>query len=61
MTTEYSVKPAVSLQQLAREKAIRRRSSWALGREVLIGVALLAAIGLVLSIGFSALDLIALK
>ena len=61
MTTAYSVRPAVSLQQLAREKAFRLRSNLALGREVLIAVALLAAIGLGLSIGSSALELIALK
>jgi len=61
MTTAYSVSPAVSLQQLAREKAFRLRSNLALGREVLIAVALLAAIGLGLSIGSSALELIALK
>ncbi|MBL6614751.1 MAG: hypothetical protein ISP45_12115 [Reyranella sp.] len=61
MTTAYSVRPAVSLQQLAREKAFRLRSNLALGREMLIAVALLALIGLVLSIGSSALELVALK
>jgi hypothetical protein len=61
MTTAYSVRPAVSLQQVARDKAIRLRSNLALGREALIAVALLAAIGLVLSIGSSALELIALR
>jgi hypothetical protein len=61
MTTECSARPALSLQQLAREKAFRRWSNLSLGREALIAVALLAAIGLVLSLGSSALDLIALK
>jgi hypothetical protein len=61
MTTQCSVRPAVSLQQLAREKAFRRWSNLSLGREMLIAVGLLAVVGLVLSIGSSALDLIALR
>lgn len=61
MTTECSVRPAVSLQQLARDKASRRRSNLTLGKEMLIALALLAAIGLMLSIGSSVLELIATK
>ena len=61
MTTECSAKPALSLRQLAREKAFRRWSNLSLGKEVLIAVAFLAGIGLVLSIGSSALDLMALQ
>lgn len=61
MTTQYSVTPAVLLQQLAREKAFRRWSNLSLGREMLIALGLLAVVGLILSIGSSALDLIALK
>jgi hypothetical protein len=49
------------MQQLACEKALRRRSNLSLGKEMLIAVVLLAVIGLVLSIGSSALDLIALR
>jgi hypothetical protein len=61
MTTECAPKPALSLLQLSRDKAFRRWSTLSLGKEVLIGVALLAGIGLVLSIGSSALDLMALQ
>ena len=61
MTTECSAKPAMSLRQLARERAFRHWSNLSLGKEVLIAVALLAGIGLVLSIGSSALDLVALQ
>lgn len=61
MTTECSTKPALSLRQLAYEKAFRRRSNLTLGKEMLVALALLAAIGLVLSVGSSALDLMALK
>jgi len=61
MTTECSAKPAVSLRQFAREKALRRWWNLSLGREVLIAVALLAGIGLALSVGSSALDLMALR
>jgi hypothetical protein len=59
MTTECTAKPAMSLRQLTREKAFRRWSNLSLGKEVLIAVALLAGIGLVLSIGSSALNLMA--
>jgi hypothetical protein len=61
MTTECSAMPAASLLQLAREKASRRRSNLSLGKDMLIALALLAGIGLMLSIGTSALDLIALQ
>lgn len=61
MTTECAAKPAMSLRQLTREKAFRRWSNLSLGKEVLIAVALLAGIGLVLSIGSSALNLMALQ
>lgn len=61
MTTECTAKPAMSLRQLTREKAFRRWSNLSLGKEVLIAVALLAGIGLVLSIGSSALNLMALQ
>ena len=61
MTTECSAKPAMLLRQLARERAFRHWSNLSLGKEVLIAVALLAGIGLVLSIGSSALDLMALQ
>ena len=61
MATECAARLAPSLQQLARERALRRWSNLSLGKEVLIAVALLAVIGLVLSIGSSALDLIALR
>ena len=61
MTTECSAKPAMSLRQLSREKAYRRWSNLSLGKEVLIAVVLLAAIGLALSVGSSALDLLALQ
>jgi hypothetical protein len=53
--------PAMSLRLLARKKALRRWSNLSLAKEVLIAVALLAGIGLVLSIGSSALDLVALQ
>jgi hypothetical protein len=61
MTTECFTKEAMSLRQLARDRAFRRWSNLSLGKEVLIAVALLAGIGLVLSIGSSALDLMALQ
>ena len=61
MTTECSAKPAVSLLQLAREKASRRRSNLSLAKDMLMAVALLAGVGLLLSIGSSALDLMALQ
>jgi hypothetical protein len=61
MTTECAATPAQLLRQLARDNAFRRWSNLALGKEVLIAVALLTVIGLVLSAGFSALDLIALQ
>ena len=61
MTTECATKPAQSLRQLALEKAFRRRSNLTLGKEMLVALALLAAIGLVLSVGSSALDLMALR
>ena len=61
MTTECSAMPAMSLRLLARKKALRRWSNLSLAKEVLIAVALLAGIGLVLSIGSSALDLVALQ
>jgi len=51
----------MSLAQLARERAFRRWSNLSLGKEVLIAMALLAGIGLVLSIGSSALELMALQ
>jgi hypothetical protein len=46
MTTECSAKPALSLRQLAREKAFRRWSNLSIGKEVLIAVALFAGLGL---------------
>jgi hypothetical protein len=49
----------MSLRQLTRERAFRRWWNLSLGKEVLIAVALPAGIGLVLSIGSSALDLMA--
>jgi hypothetical protein len=52
---------AVSLQQLAREKAFRRWSNLSLGREMMIAVGFLALVGLALSVGSSALDLLALR
>jgi hypothetical protein len=61
MTIECAARPPPSLRQLARERALRRSSNLSLGKEMLIAVALLAIIGLVLSIGSSALDLIALR
>lgn len=61
MTTECSAQPALSLRQLAYEKDFRRWSNLSLGKDVLIALALLVGIGLVLSIGSSALDLMALK
>jgi hypothetical protein len=61
MTTECSAQPTLSLRQLAREKAVRRLSNLSLGKDVLIALALLVGIGLLLSIGSSALDLMALK
>ena len=60
MTTECSALPALSLGQLARDKASRRLSNLALGKDMLIALAVLAGIGLVLSLGSSALDLLAL-
>ena len=60
MTTECSALPARSLVQLARDKALRRRSNLSLGKDMLIALALLVCIGLVLSIGSAALNLLAL-
>lgn len=60
MTTECSALPAMSLLQLARDKASRRRSNLSLGKDMLIALALLAGIGLVLSIGSAAVELLAL-
>jgi hypothetical protein len=60
MTTECSALPAVSLLQLARDKASRRHSNLSLGKDMLIALALLAGIGLVLSIGSAAVELLAL-
>jgi hypothetical protein len=60
MTTECSALTGLSLQQLARDKASRRQSNLSLGKDMLIAVALLAGIGLVLSIGSAALNLLAL-
>jgi hypothetical protein len=60
MTTECFALPAVSLLQLAREKASRRRSNLSLGMDMLVALALLAGIGLVLSIGSAAVELLAL-
>jgi hypothetical protein len=60
MTTECSALPALSQRQLARDKASRRLSNLALGKDMLIALAVLAGIGLVLSIGSSVLDLVAL-
>jgi hypothetical protein len=61
MTTECSALPAMSLGQRARDKASRRLSTLALGKDMLIALAVLAGTGLVLSLGSSALDLLALK
>lgn len=61
MTSECAPKPAISLRQLADERVFRRWSNLSLAKEVLIAVALLAGIGLVLSIGSSALNLMALQ
>lgn len=61
MTAQCSVMSAVSLQQLAREKAFRRWSNLSLGREMMIAVGFLALVGLALSVGSSALDLLALR
>jgi hypothetical protein len=60
MTTECSALPGLSLQQLVLDKASRRRSNLSLGKDMLIALALLAGIGLVLSIGSAALNLLAL-
>ena len=60
MTTECSALPGLSLQQLTHDKASRRRSNLSLGKDMLIALALLAGIGLVLSIGSAALNLLAL-
>jgi len=60
MTTECSALPGLSLQQLAHDKASRRRSNLSLGKDMLIALSLLAGIGLVLSIGSAALNLLAL-
>ena len=60
MTTECSALPGLSLQQRARDKASRRRSNLSLGKDMLIALSLLAGIGLVLSIGSAALNLLAL-
>ena len=60
MTTECSALPAVSLLQLARDKASRRHSNLSLGKDMLIALDLLAGIGLVLSIGSAAVELLAL-
>lgn len=61
MTAQCSVKSALSLQQLAREKAFRRWSNLSIGREMVIAVGFLAFVGLALSVGSSALDLVALR
>jgi hypothetical protein len=60
MTTECSALPATSLLQLARDKASRRRSNLALGKDMLIALTLLAGIGLMLSMGSAAFELLAL-
>ena len=60
MTTDCSALPNPSLLQLARDKASRRLSNLALGKDMLIALAFLAGIGLVLSIGSAALELLAL-
>ena len=60
MTTECSALRGLSLQQLALDKASRRRSNLSLGKDMLIALSLLAGIGLVLSIGSAALNLLAL-
>lgn len=59
MTTECSANPTMSLGQIAHARAFRRWSNLSLGKDVLVAVALLAGIGLVMSIGSSALDLMA--
>jgi hypothetical protein len=61
MTTKCSAQPALSLRQFVCGVAFRQRSNLSLGKDVLIALALLVGIGLVLSIGSSALDLMALK
>lgn len=61
MTTQCSAAPAVLSRQLASEKAFRRWSNLSLGREMLTAVGLLAVLGLLLSLGFSALDLMAVR
>lgn len=61
MTTKCAAQPALSLRRLACDLAFRQRSNLSLGKDALIALALLVGIGLVLSIGSSALDLIALK
>lgn len=58
MPAERSVK---SVGQLAREKAFRRWSDISDAKRILIAVALLAGLGLLLSAGFSTLDLMALR
>ena len=57
MTTESSAKPTMSLRQLAQARAFRRWSNLSLGKEVLVAMVVLAGIGLVMSFGSSALDL----
>ena len=56
MTTDCSALP---LGQLARDKASRRLSNLALGKDMLIALAFLAGVGLMLIIGSAALELMA--
>jgi hypothetical protein len=58
MTSKCAARPALSPLQLAGERDFRRWSNLSLAKEALIAVALLAGIGLVLSIGSSALNLV---
>ena len=60
MTTECSALPGLSLQQRVHDKASRRLSNLALGKDMMIALTLLAGIGLALSIGSTALNLLSL-
>jgi hypothetical protein len=64
MTVERLEKSAARSRRLASEKASRRyrhQSNPSLARDVIVAMAVLAAIGAVLSIGFSGLYLVALR
>jgi hypothetical protein len=61
MTTQGSAAAALVLQQLAHERAFRRWSNLSLAWEMLAAVGLLAVLGVLLSIGFAALEPMAVR